>query len=124
MNTVAVLEAARTKIADPLRWTQDVAARDEDGEQIAVRAGPAVCWCAIGVVALITDVGAGYNAALDLLKNAARKLHRRDWWFRERSVAQAVAEVNDHRCGDRARDHARVLAMFDLAIKAARAEAA
>ena len=44
------LKRAIDLIADPTRWTTGVAARDADGNEVALDDSTAVCWCGWGAM--------------------------------------------------------------------------
>jgi hypothetical protein len=60
MTTLETLKAAREKIADPARWTQDWFAKriDEDGtfKDTDATSSAAVCWCSSGAIRAVLGV--------------------------------------------------------------------
>lgn len=106
MTALEVLSAARQLIADPARWTQDVAARDMAGEPVLPHARTAARWCAIGAIdrtcGQLDDAEQAplYLAAILQLAQACEHLYD-----------CGTITANDHH------GHAAVVAAFDLAIK-------
>lgn len=121
MEAVEILEAARTKLAPPDRWTQGRIARDKNGREVDSCDPTAVCWCAGGAVDLYRG-HEGFQSAFFALNNAARRDGRKagQAWGQDDGTTSAIARANDHESGDRSADHARVLAIFDRAIRAER----
>ena len=116
-----VLRAAKTKIADPARWTKGGGAFTADGEQVRVTDYRAARWCALGA----TDACRTRNGAIDLydcvvylqrddeVVAATRRVHP-DWV----GNGGLVSAFND----DPDTTHADVMALFDRAISRAEEE--
>ncbi len=127
MNTVELLEAARAKIAEPERWTQEYDARDKGGADVDFGHSDAVCWCAAGALGAVACEdggldGVAFDMALKALNDSATayRIEPGTHWWPEVRYQAAIAQANDHKSGDRGADHARVLAIFDRAIAAER----
>lgn len=95
--TSALLTKARASIAEG--WTQNIYARDAQGESVSSKAESAVCWCAAGAMAKHVRGDGSQSEAYALLMLA---MHCTD-----------IAAWND----SAKRTQAEVLAAFDLAIK-------
>jgi hypothetical protein len=102
-EVVAVLRAARERIAPPERWTTRAYARDKNGLEVEAHSDDAVCWCAAGAVAAELGVSAeavddphALNPAITHLVEAAKP--------------RLVSARNDKD------GHASVLALYDRAI--------
>jgi len=96
-----ILIAARAKIEAPERWTQDVEARDANGEPVDRDSSEAVCWCS---AAALNASEASYDewlAARNLLLRAFGKKYG------------TITRHND------TSTHAEVRSAFDRAIAAA-----
>ena len=112
MNAKEILIAARDKIADERRWTQQAFARDVHGRIIGLSEDPgATCWCAIGAMEAVTAGDRSprgstsyltYRRAVTTLQEASHALGY-----------QGVVRLNDDS------DHATVMKMFDKAIEQA-----
>ena len=95
-----IIATARSLIADPRCWTQDVYARDEDGNSVPANHDDACRWCGLGAIIksasdLGAPVGAGAGATNVLSRIAA---------------ASTVVNIND------LQGHTAVLALFDKAL--------
>jgi len=105
-DAVAVLRAARSRIADPAAWCAGVMARAADGSEVDPRSTRAVAWCAAAAVERAArDLHAGWHAehaATRALEGAARLLHGH----------YLPQEVND----DPELGHAAVVELYDAAI--------
>jgi hypothetical protein len=53
-DVIALLEAARDRIASPAAWTQETNARRADGHSVYFESPDACCWCAQGALLLVT----------------------------------------------------------------------
>jgi hypothetical protein len=73
MTARDALIAARQKIEKPECWTQDVSARDSDGEPCEAWSPKAVCWCASGAVDEVTFDAEIESQALAALRAALQQ---------------------------------------------------
>ncbi len=106
MTALEALIAARELISAPERWTQNAYARDRTGRPVLATGNRAVCWCGDGALYRVTyPCHATYAWAIRAL---ARRVGT------EFPLFQDVPR----------RTHAEVLAVFDAAIEAERAEGA
>ena len=101
MTTVDGLEAARTLIATPERWTTGAFARDASGMSTSLYDDGAVCFCAAG--GILAVAGQHRDAALAALINV---------------VGWPISDYNDRHT------HADVLEAYARAIFAERAKLA
>lgn len=102
---VEVLEAARSLISAPERWTQNWVARDADGEQVEFRATTATCFCSVGaVMRSVRDLNLPRYGDADPIFDAVMLLRANTGKF-------SVASFNDKST------HEQVLAVFDKTIK-------
>lgn len=93
------LVAARAKIEKPEQWTQQVAARNAQGQEDNVDSTDAVCFCTFG--AIVAVAGMKYGEALKFCTDA---------------VGRNAVDFNDAS----GRKHEEVLTMFDKAIELAK----
>jgi len=103
-DVVATLTAARELLSDPVRWTKGRMARDAAGERAYSRSPEAVCWCAAGALNKVSSAWGVQEAQGILFASVSGK---------------GIAAFND----DPTTTHADILAAFDRAIAAAKAEA-
>ncbi len=103
MNAKEILIAARAKIQDRARWTQQAFARDENGDYVTSLSEHAVCWCALGAIDAVSA-----NCSIE-----ARTAADNAVCIGARAVGAGgnVAAVNDFL------GHSAVMDMFDIAIK-------
>ncbi len=99
---VAVLEAAKAKIATPAQWTQNDYAKDAEGNGVGSASASAVCFCSIGAMMAVTDGAACCWVAVKVLTDV---------------VGGNIVYFNDAK----ERTHAEVIAAWDKAIAIAKA---
>lgn len=104
LTTLQALVAARKILSDPARWCQGSYARNRAGEPINVRSKQAASFCALGALNKVMGFGWAGSAAINLLRD---------------SSSLAIPDLNDGKGG-----YKKVLALYDKAIKRARAEEA
>lgn len=104
MSPREVLEAARERIADPIRHTRRVAARTAGGTPCAAKSERACSWCVLGAIASVEGSTEAKVAAEVFLHRALP------------AGFCAIDAFND------AAEHADIIAAFDRAIDLARAE--
>ncbi len=94
-EVLALLRAARQRIADPKHWTQGAFARDAKGRSVEPRSDAAVCWCALG--------------ALDAVSPSFDSETK---WAAHLYLGVDILAVNDSNAGT----HGKVLAYYDRII--------
>lgn len=107
MKDIEILTKARELISDPDSWTQGAFARNRDGLSTEIGSDYAVCWCANGALARVTQ--------------------GKDVWFQGRWVH--IRHLLEHGidckgivCFNDSHEHEEVLEMFDKAIELSRLE--
>jgi hypothetical protein len=96
MNALAVLKAARDKIADEINWTQYAAARDSAGMPVKATDPKACRWCMIGaLIAIEGDADTKKEAASHLREGFAPGLANSLSWLNDRANHKAVLELFD-----------------------------
>lgn len=121
------LIAARLLIEDPMNWTQNAYARDDEGYTVPPESPLARCWCATGAIWSAVGLnpnGGGSRSEIDRASRALVALSTVE------GVAGAamVLIVNDGRRRGRREigelavpgTHPAVMAMFDAAIRSVR----
>ena len=111
MNAVEILKAARELIAKPENWTQDYAARDENGCQTYPEGEQACKWCALGAIWRIDRLN--NHASFD---HVSKEGHKAEDALACHGLKEthyhSVAALND------SSDHDTVLRMYDRALAA------
>ena len=110
-EAAALLRKAKALIDTPEKWCQGTEAQDKNGRGVFCDSSAAVQFCALGALGNLGSCS-GYIVS-DFLDKAARKMGH--YGTDNESPA---ANLND------TTDHPTVMAMFDLAIRLANAEAA
>jgi hypothetical protein len=101
---VEVLEAARSLIAAPERWTQNWVARDADGAAVEFRDTTATCFCSVGaIMRTVRDLNLPRHGVDDPIYDSVMLLRANTGKF-------SVASFNDMST------HEQVLAVFDKTI--------
>lgn len=112
-----LLIKSRARIMDPKKWTRGAYARNSRGGAVNVMDPTAICWCAVGTLerecGRSTPCWAGTQSktmpALDSLYQKAHLLL-------EQAGGNSITAVND------GAGHARVIQMYNQAIKMAKGE--
>ena len=72
MKPSELLIKAQAVIADPRRWTQDVYAKDAEGQDSAPCGPDAVCWCSLGALHAVAHEENTYNTRFAATRYLAR----------------------------------------------------
>lgn len=119
MKTVKqILQEARERISDPLKWTQQVNARNAEGHDTPYDSQVATCWCVFGALQLAgREFPLNAFAAENLLDNTIRAQYGEALIKDEEGFSiRPMAWLNDDR------GHQAVIVALDLAIAQASTE--
>lgn len=110
MITKGILEAARTLISDPERWTTGDYALDADGNSVLPVSPRAACWCALGAIDRASHYAAGHDEFLEhaTVLRELQKTVRQDLGF---TSIGGIVDYND------TATHDQVLELFDRTIE-------